>query len=253
MTSSSSNTLDWRKTVSVLAVVILALIVFFIGTRQQANTVKKHTLNVAQSGPSKSAKTYTQLMNTPHQANSNMQNALKNYAKRHVSQSPKQANQSAIPASLQARGKRRAYAGAPPTIPHAVNQQSAKNCLSCHQNGFKLGERVAPVMSHDYMSECTQCHVVSQSPSPAPEMGAHLIPLANRFEPLKEPVGGLRAYPGAPPVIPHSTHMRTNCLSCHGALGKPGLRSTHPERSSCTQCHTPSATLDQSPRTLRTP
>jgi nitrate reductase (cytochrome), electron transfer subunit len=54
-----------------------------------------------------------------------------------------------------------------------------------------------------------------------------------------------RAFDGAPPTIPHSTLMRTDCLSCHGPQGLYGLRTPHPERQSCLQCHAPGAHLDQ--------
>jgi hypothetical protein len=41
--------------------------------------------------------------------------------------------------------------------------------------------------------------------------------------------------------------MREACASCHGPSGKRGLRSTHPVRASCQQCHARSAALDQRP------
>jgi cytochrome c-type protein NapB len=58
---------------------------------------------------------------------------------------------------------------------------------------------------------------------------------------------GVRAYTGAPPEIPHSTWMRETCLACHGGTGAEGLRTRHPQRQSCTQCHAPSAGLNQGP------
>jgi cytochrome c-type protein NapB len=48
-------------------------------------------------------------------------------------------------------------------------------------------------------------------------------------------------------VIPHPTHMRENCESCHGVAGPHGLRTPHAERQSCTQCHAPDAKLDRRP------
>jgi cytochrome c-type protein NapB len=71
-------------------------------------------------------------------------------------------------------------------------------------------------------------------------------PLAgNSFVGLNPPLKGTRAWPLAPPTIPHSTLMRSDCLSCHGPQGLYGLRTPHPERQSCVQCHVPGAELDQ--------
>ena len=40
---------------------------------------------------------------------------------------------------------------------------------------------------------------------------------------------------------------QANCLGCHGVNGKSGMQTSHPERVSCTQCHAPSAELNQVP------
>jgi cytochrome c-type protein NapB len=39
--------------------------------------------------------------------------------------------------------------------------------------------------------------------------------------------------------------MRDDCMSCHGPQGLFGLRTPHPDRQSCLQCHVPNAELDQ--------
>jgi cytochrome c-type protein NapB len=67
----------------------------------------------------------------------------------------------------------------------------------------------------------------------------------NEFVGTKAPLKGTRAWPQAPPTMPHRTLMREDCLSCHGPQGLFGLRTPHPDRRSCTQCHVPSAELDQ--------
>ncbi|WP_442485889.1 hypothetical protein [Aeoliella sp. SH292] len=41
--------------------------------------------------------------------------------------------------------------------------------------------------------------------------------------------------------------MRSDCTTCHGELGKEGLRSSHPWRVNCTQCHAPSRGFDWLP------
>ena len=56
---------------------------------------------------------------------------------------------------------------------------------------------------------------------------------------------GARAYEGAPPTIPHRTLMRENCMSCHGEGGTSAIRTSHPDRQSCTQCHATDASYDQ--------
>lgn len=137
-------------------------------------------------------------------------------------------------AALADRAKNRAYDGAPPTAPHPVDSQSAASCLACHGEGIKVGDRVASKMSHAVMTNCTQCHV-EQSP----------VPAETTFVGLYRAGPGDRANLGAPPTVPHHTWMRENCNSCHGLLTRVGTRTTHPWLTSCTQCHAPSAALDQ--------
>jgi nitrate reductase (cytochrome), electron transfer subunit len=144
--------------------------------------------------------------------------------------------------ALAVRRTRRAFDGAPPTIPHAISQLGPPACLSCHEYGARLDGKIARRPSHTRHEACTQCHVVSNGPVP----GQPVTPIApNIFVGLESPTRGERAWPGAPPTIPHSTWMRSECTSCHGTTGALGMRSTHPWRQSCLQCHAPSAVLDQ--------
>ncbi len=71
------------------------------------------------------------------------------------------------------------------------------------------------------------------------------MPVANLFEGTASPPGAVRPWAHAPPVIPHTTLMRTDCLSCHGPAAYAGLRTDHPQRSNCVQCHAVAASLDQ--------
>ena len=135
--------------------------------------------------------------------------------------------------ALAARSARRAYDGAPPVVPHPVDPTSA--CLTCHEHGLRLGAVVAPALPHRAFTSCTQCHAPAAPAELAGRARATLPP--NGFEGLPAPSGGERAWAGAPPVIPHSTWMREACMSCHGPNGAAGLRTTHPWRQSCTQCH----------------
>lgn len=143
---------------------------------------------------------------------------------------------------LENRATRRAYDGAPPTIPHAVDQRGAPSCLACHEQGARIAGKVAPPMSHERHDSCTQCHVPSAD---SRGFGASSPPPASVFAGLEAAGEGYRAWPGAPPTIPHSIRMRGECQSCHGVTGPLGIRTPHPDRQSCTQCHVPSAALDQ--------
>ncbi len=144
--------------------------------------------------------------------------------------------------SLAARAERRAFNGAPPVIPHPIDQRSPASCLACHADGLVVGDRVAPKVPHERFESCTQCHVESRSAPFEPELLAE-----NSFDGIAAPLEGSRAYAGAPPVLPHTTWMRDDCRSCHGPLGLPGMRCSHPERLSCRQCHASSAVLDRVP------
>jgi len=147
--------------------------------------------------------------------------------------------------AVQQRRARRAFEGAPPVIPHAIDQTSAISCLACHGEGKVINQRVASRISHPPFSNCTQCHVpaaVTIARDPDPALAA---PATNTFRGLTSFSAGLRAFPGAPRTIPHPTWMRNDCMSCHGPGGAFGLRTSHPGRQSCTQCHAPSADQDQ--------
>jgi cytochrome c-type protein NapB len=148
-------------------------------------------------------------------------------------------------AAIAARARRRAFDGAPPTIPHRIDQGApgrSPDCLACHERGLAVATLRAPAMSHRRLDACPQCHVVAVDPRPvantpsAPE---------NTFVGTRATGSSQRAWPGAPPLIPHPTLMRSACTSCHGPQGAQGLHTPHPFRESCQQCHAPSAALDQ--------
>ncbi len=146
--------------------------------------------------------------------------------------------------STETRASRRHFNGAPPIIPHAVEKTSDAACYACHGNGLKIGDRVAGKMSHGFLANCLQCHA-----PPTPQIFASFdLEVQTDFVGLAAPMKGDRAFPGAPPTIPHSTWMRQDCLSCHGGTTVwSGFQSTHPWRVACKQCHAPSASLNQSP------
>ncbi|MCH5375579.1 MAG: nitrate reductase cytochrome c-type subunit, partial [Planctomycetes bacterium] len=116
-------------------------------------------------------------------------------------------------------------------------------CYACHGEGAVIGQRIANRMSHGPLSNCLQCHA---APPPQPFAELETAEPVNTFVGLAAPVSAERAFEGAPPIIPHSTWMREQCLSCHGGLvGWPGLEVTHRWRTNCRQCHATSAVLEQ--------
>ncbi len=144
--------------------------------------------------------------------------------------------------ALTQRAAIRAYDGAPPVVPHAIDQRNPASCVACHGQGLRLGDVVAPRMSHGILNNCTQCHAESKNSGvafePRPKLGD------NTFVGRDAPGPGQRAWQGAPPTIPHSTWMRQNCSSCHGPQSEISLQTSHPWRTNCTQCHAPSAELE---------
>ncbi|RYD35640.1 MAG: hypothetical protein EOP86_07970 [Verrucomicrobiaceae bacterium] len=149
--------------------------------------------------------------------------------------------------ALRARAGRRAFDGAPPTVPHPIAQDSSAVCLACHAQGLQVKDRLASRISHPtFGGSCTQCHVSTAGAFTAAEAARYSAPPAeNSFQGRGSPLTGPRAWPGAPPVIPHGTLMRSDCMSCHGPHGLFALRTPHPDRQSCTQCHVPTAANDQ--------
>lgn len=144
--------------------------------------------------------------------------------------------------AVRARAERRTHDGAPPRIPHAIDQQGQPSCLACHEYGAVIAGRIAPAMSHESYTSCVQCHVVMLDPRPPGLPRSEEA--TNSFSGLSSPGAGPRSGAIAPPRMPHGTWMRQRCDSCHGTAGLPGLRTTHPQRQSCNQCHPPQAEID---------
>jgi len=149
---------------------------------------------------------------------------------------------SPAPAVARSTGERangRAYDGAPPTIPHDA---SIGTCVTCHDSDGAVidGVGIAPAAPHGddnaagNMRQCRQCHV--------PRLGQSLL-VASRFTGLPQGAWrGRRATPGAPPTIPHTLQLREQCAACHaGPAARAEIRTMHPERARCRQCHVPDA------------
>lgn len=189
------------------------------------------------------AVTYSELPNASLKANSGWSSELSRFI--HAKPGPFEPvirTDEMKQVALADRARNRAYDSAPPVIPHAINQPQVSNCLACHEQGLKIGDRVATKVSHPHFSNCTQCHVEENRSEPT--LVQHFLS-ENSFEGSKRAGPGTRAWPGAPPTIPHTTWMRQDCTSCHGLVARAGIRTTHPWLTNCTQCHAPSAALDQ--------
>jgi cytochrome c-type protein NapB len=135
------------------------------------------------------------------------------------------------------RAARRAYDGAPPVVPH---QPFGISCPSCHNMegmavsgvGYAPPSPHAATMGMSAISRCQQCHVFATTTA---------VFVDNTFQPLDQDLRqGERLYPLAPPTMPHSVFMRENCVACHtGPAARNAIRTSHPERLACRQCHVP--------------
>jgi nitrate reductase (cytochrome), electron transfer subunit len=163
----------------------------------------------------------------------------------------------AHPRSLASFRARRAYPGAPPPVPHGLTNREAleTRCNTCHERGgfSRRFAAYAPVTPHPELGDCQQCHLpaVEVVGLPFPPPGAdgvcgqcHRLEAARLpYRPLdwpatEWPAVGSGSLPGAPPFIPHPLHLRENCVACHAGPGAVAeIRTDHPERASCRQCH----------------
>ena len=143
------------------------------------------------------------------------------------------------------RESRRAYDGAPPIVPHPIAQDSAASCLQCHRQATRIGDVVASASPHPEYTRCSQCHVSSKGLGSRWNSSKDDLHSGNQFQGNHRPKPTEQAYEHSPKTIPHTLHMRQNCISCHGELGTSPIRTSHPERQSCTQCHVPGSQIDK--------
>jgi cytochrome c-type protein NapB len=164
---------------------------------------------------------------------------------------------SAHPRTLATYRSLRAYPGAPPRVPHGLTPEEFQTggCNTCHQRGGysqRFGAYV-PITPHPEMGACLQCHVgdgelmaiALPTTDPSARCRQCHNPGAARWteasvdwKTLPWPQVARDAPEGQPPPIPHSLEFRGNCLACHaGPAGVQEIRTTHPERASCRQCH----------------
>jgi cytochrome c-type protein NapB len=151
----------------------------------------------------------------------------------------------------------RAYPGGPPRIPHGLTPAETRRggCTVCHERGGysqRFGAYV-PVTPHPDFGECLQCHVgdaqLMSNPLPSADPNARCrqchAPGSRRWrdsslawEPPPWPAVITSSIGDPPPPIPHDLDLRGNCLACHTAPSAVAeIRTPHPERAHCRQCH----------------
>lgn len=234
----------------IAVVITISMIGFVTGTSGPSGQWKQKRTNVpvsVQSSEVPTARSYTQMRQTARGQVTwpSPSPALANSTTSSATPTPKPSenpDKAALQRYLGERQARRAYDGAPPTIPHPVRQNSASECLACHGQDLKLGKKVAGSLPHDSLTNCNQCHVPSNGPFPGKfEVAKDPREVENSFNGQPSPNGGNRAWSIAPPQVPHTSWMRENCLACHGSKAAYPMRSSHPERQNCSQCHAASA------------
>lgn len=148
----------------------------------------------------------------------------------------------------------RAYPGAPPRIPHGLTADEFRTtaCRTCHERGGYVPrfDAYAPVTPHPELTGCLQCHTGDADLIGTALPGAAADDVCRQCH----SPGVRRALPAldwraaawpelsrttdTPPPIPHDLGMRGNCVACHAGPGAVAeLRTDHPERADCRQCH----------------
>ena len=243
----------------------IGLVGFLVGMYEQPTTkpaqvFKKHVEAEIEQSHFASAPTYSEIDSQLYGVNRDWKSDLSKLKQINPSvfdrvvRTPEMKNE-----ALRDRLRTRAFDTAPPAIPHPVDQRTAESCLACHGNGMSIAGKIATKMSHPLLTNCTQCHVeqassmlqvLVSSQKPQGEIAADSWPPRNDFEGVKRAGPGTRLLPGLPPTIPHTLHMRDDCMSCHGTIARPGIRTTHPWLQNCRQCHAADGDLERAVFTM---
>jgi nitrate reductase (cytochrome), electron transfer subunit len=153
----------------------------------------------------------------------------------------------------------RAYPGAPPRVPHPLSPEEFRSvtCNTCHESGGYSARFGAytPVTPHPEFRNCLQCHAADDGSVGVAVQGRLFDGEADDARRQRTPASNFaaldwttsewprinrRAMNGSPPAIPHTLELRGNCLACHAGAGAVAeIRTTHPERANCRQCHVP--------------
>ena len=244
-----------RKTLAVIfmAVGMLAVSGFFMGMRQTelhgsgVRGADSGNDNASISANLPSAPRYGDIPTTEWKANRNWNFTLTDLPR--VLEPPATAaapDAEELSAAIARRASLRAYDGAPPVVPHAIDTISSAACTECHGQGENLligGKRPAEI-SHPWITNCTSCHVPADGLRRFTEPAESRLVVTSSFAGEPSAGKGTRAYQGAPPTMSHPVWMRQNCMACHGPGRESAIRSSHPERQNCLQCHAENAAFD---------
>lgn len=134
--------------------------------------------------------------------------------------------------------QRRAYPGAPPVVPHPVDPEINRTqaCNVCHEKGgfTPRFNAYVPVTPHPQYRNCLQCHAQTA------QNQVSGVFVESDWLSVRPPVLHRPALPGNPPPMPHGLQLRDNCLACHaGPAAIAPVRTGHPDRLNCQQCHVP--------------
>ncbi|MEX2581405.1 MAG: nitrate reductase cytochrome c-type subunit [Verrucomicrobiales bacterium] len=257
-----------RKTLAVVFLMIgmLAVSGFFMGMRQTERQVTRGQLPAAEipaftpaeiPGAPKypeiataeipDAPKYPEIAATDWLANRDWKFTLANLpraAAPPADLSPPTEEEAAV--AIERRRSLRAYSGAPPVVPHAIDSLRSTACMSCHSEAGNLviGGKRPPEISHPWITNCTSCHVPADGLRQLTAAEETRLHVENEFLGKASAGKGSRAYPTAPPTMPHPVWMRQNCMACHGPGREQAIRTSHPERRNCLQCHAPNAAFD---------
>lgn len=164
---------------------------------------------------------------------------------------------SAIPRTRHRYRVLRAYPGAPPSIPHGFTGDEFRTgaCNTCHERGgySPRFNAYVPLTPHPHMGACLQCHVGNDEltgvslPNTDPNTicrqchppnAVRRVQTTLDWVPMPWPRLSPKTPDRPPPPIPHDLQFRGNCLACHsGPAALTDVRTTHPERANCRQCH----------------
>lgn len=254
-----------RKTLAVVFLVVCMLAVsgFFMGMRQTERQMTRNQLPVAgkqevseQSYKIPVAPKYQEIGKAAWLANRDWKFTLADLPRAvAVLDSRSAAAPVETAVAIERRKSLRAYDGAPPVIPHAIDTLKASACTSCHGEDTNLvigGKRPAE-MSHPWITNCTSCHVPADGLRQVTAPAEARLVIGNSFLGKTSAGHGPRAYGTAPPTMPHAVWMRQNCMACHGPGREQAIRTSHPERQNCLQCHAPNAAFDNRETYLTNP
>jgi cytochrome c-type protein NapB len=254
-----------RKTLAVvfLVVCMLAISGFFMGMRQTERQVTRNQLPVAgkhevseQTQEVPVAPNYKEIGKAAWLANRDWKFTLADLPR---AVAPLAGQADATPAETAAAIERRkflrAYDGAPPVIPHAIDTLKASACTSCHgeDTNLVIGGKRPSEISHPWITNCTSCHVPADGLRQVTALAKDRLVIENSFIGKTSAGHGPRAYGTAPPTMPHAVWMRQNCMACHGPGREQAIRTSHPERQNCLQCHAPNAAFDNRETYLTNP